>query len=344
LQGAIDAYGSQGGGGAAAPRATSAAPTQRRRKKKKGNAASHLSVSVRASMLEAKKLSGFAPNLHGRTMPARYGKDSKQTITVGRGSRYAVAHYPTMDAAAEDNFEGKLYSGVGKQTSSTLQSSPFTHLGSATRKDNNNRGFLSEEAPPAAGAEGTARQNPGPTFKYTACAPQYDSEKRSMPCGVFGQDNRCGLDEMFMDQLQGETWPVRVGALQRVRTEFDYITKEHIDAVMNRAPNYSIGRGQRPALHDGESCSPGPIYDGLGLDRMGSAQASTPGTSVRKPTGCVLAGGMAFGQEFDDRPYELFAQLGKPTHYSKVRSVPRCGFGRYSSREQPVYGKLDKNW
>ena len=201
LQGAIDAYGSQGGGGAAAPRATSAAPTQRRRKKK-GNAASHLSVSVRASMLEAKKLSGFAPNLHGRTMPARYGKDSKQTITVGRGSRYAVAHYPTMDAAAEDNFEGKLYSGVGKQTSSTLQSSPFTHLGSATRKDNNNRGFLSEEAPPAAGAEGTARQNPGPTFKYTACAPQYDSEKRSMPCGVFGQDNRCGLDEMFMDQLQ----------------------------------------------------------------------------------------------------------------------------------------------
>ena len=58
------------------------------RKKKKGNAASHLSVSVRASMLEAKKLSGFAPNLHGRTLPARFGKDSKQTITVGRGSRY----------------------------------------------------------------------------------------------------------------------------------------------------------------------------------------------------------------------------------------------------------------
>ena len=229
--------------------------------------------------------------------------------------------------------------------SSVLQSSPFTHLGTATRGDNNNRGFLSEEAPPAAGAEGTARSNPGPTFKYTAVAPQYDSEKRSMPCGVFGQDDRCGLDEMFMDQLQGETWPVRVGKLQGVRTEFDYITKQHIDAVMNRAPNYSVGRGLRPPLHAGESCSPGPIYERvMEHTKLGTAAAYTPGTSVRKPTGVVLAGGLAFGQEFDERPFEKFTALGKPSHYSKVRSVPRCGFGRYSSREQPVYTKLDKDW
>ena len=78
--------------------------------------------------------------------------------------------------------------------------------------------------------------------------------------------------------------------------------------------------------------------------KIGTGPKAFPGTSVRKEGKTTLAGGLAFGQSHDERGYEIFAGIGQKTHYSKVRSVPQCGFGGYSSRSAPIYKKLDANW
>merc|ERR1712028_119992 len=110
-----------------------------------------------------------------------------------------------------------------------------------------------------------------------------------------------------------------------------------MDKVRERHSSVKFGSDVRKSLSDeGLQCSPGPVYKVASA--MGKGPAFSVGSSKRQQR--------AFGTEVDERSYATSAitTVGAATHYSRLRSVNRCGFGSYSSRSQPVMAKLDKSW
>ena len=81
---------------------------------------------------------------------------------------------------------------------------------------------------------------------------------------------------------------------------------------------------------EGLQCSPGPIY-----------KPNVPkgwSRSIGERTDKFKL------QEFDEREWNSFARFGRATHFSRLKSARQCGFGSYSSRDQPVLQKLDSRW
>jgi hypothetical protein len=262
-------------------------------------------------------------------------------VTIGNAGRYD--RYVNR-IANDQQFDGPVYSsvglGVGRFSNSTQRTAPFAHMGSCGREVFNKQ-YVSPEA--AKQGYPIPAENPASTYLYSCHEKQVDSTKVSKPKITFPTDYRAGLEELFADQLAGETVVCKVGSLQRCHTEFTVnIEGKHMDAYAHpqkcRAPIITMTKDRRHPL--APSCSPGPAYgDVMEHTKIGTGPAFSTGTSQREKR--------AFNSERDMRPYNDFMGFGSPSHASRTTAgyaTQGRSFARNSSRKAPVMTKLDKNW
>jgi len=276
-------------------------------------------------------------NSYGRGGPTAMGKSTKQSIYFSTGSRYNICDYPNLDDPADDALCSPAPSSIGKMNSSMLRSQPQQAWGRAGRTDYTKM-YLSKEQCKG----GQAQDSPGPTYTYSCNGKQAESTKRSLPIQAFLSEFRKDMGAYAPENFAGEVMIVRS---DRPRTEFggNFNTKKHMDKVKERHPAFKFGSDVRKDMSDeGMQCSPGPVYKvptfiGHGSVRaLGQGPAFSCGTSQRQQ--------QAFGMEVDERSYSNMTSVGASTHYSRLKSATKCGFGSYSSRSQPVMSKLDKSW
>jgi hypothetical protein len=144
---------------------------------------------------------------------------------------------------------------------------------------------------------------------------QSESSKRTAPAFGFGTaEARPYLNQFEHTELSGPN-----------------NDRKFMDKIKYRAHVHRFPCDTRKSLSDeGMQCSPGPIYKPnvpKGVSR-----------SIGEHTNTFKL------QEFDEREWNNFAHFGRKTHFSRLKSGRKCGFGSYSSREQPVLHKLDPSW
>jgi hypothetical protein len=124
-----------------------------------------------------------------RYTPTKGGAASKASTVFGTEPKLRKTK-----PGADDHFEGKLSSSIGKQQTSTYSSAAHAHFLGGGRDDLKCR-YLSPEHAKKQGN----RDAPASTYMYSSQGKQANSETKTAPVIEFGSGLRPPLDEMLTE-------------------------------------------------------------------------------------------------------------------------------------------------